>query len=112
MELTIDKRELEGVTVLDISGILTRGVSSEALLGRVEQLLAAGATKMVLNLSDLTFFDSTGLNVLMKAAILAGEQGASLKLVQPRDMTTSPGPLAMFRDEAEALASFQPLPLQ
>lgn len=112
MELTIDTRELEGVTVLDISGILTRGASSEALLGRLEQLLTAGARKLVLNLSDLTFFDSMGLSVLMKAVILAEDQGASVKLVQPRDMTTSPGPLEMFSDEAEALASFQELPLQ
>jgi anti-sigma B factor antagonist len=112
VELTIDTREADGVTLLDVSGILTRGTPSEALLGRVEKLLAAGKKKLILNLSEVTFFDSMGLGALMKAVILAEEQGASLKLVQPRDMTSSPGPLEMYGDETEALASFQPAPLQ
>jgi anti-sigma B factor antagonist len=58
VELTIDTREADGVTLLDVSGILTRGTPSEALLGRVEKLLAAGKKKLILNLSEVTFFDS------------------------------------------------------
>jgi len=115
LELTLVSREAEGVALVDVTGILTRGYSSDALLDYVRKLLAAGNRKLILNLSGLAFFDSMGLSALMKSAILADEQGASLKLVQPRDMTAAARaatPLEMFSDEAQALASFRQPPLQ
>lgn len=115
MDTSFDVREKGDVTILDVRGVLVRGPSCEGLFQQVKQLLAAGKAKLVLNLAELTFFDSIGMNALIKAAVAAAEQGAQLKLVRPEEMSSSTqtlGPLEMYADEEEALASFAPLPLQ
>jgi anti-anti-sigma factor len=114
MDTGFDVREKGGVTILDVRGALVRGPSCDGLLRAVAQLLDTGQARLVLNLSELTFFDSIGMSTLMKAVVAAEERGARLRLVRPEEMASSPatlGPLEMCADEEEALASFNSLPL-
>jgi anti-anti-sigma factor len=109
MDFSIQVREARGVTVLDLTGTLVRGEPCAALQRQVEELLGAGAKKLLLNLLELSFLDSLGMNALMKAVILTGEQGGEMKLVRPREMesaTRAVNPLDFYESEAEALASF------
>lgn len=115
LELGIEMREADGVAVLDVSGILARGPACETLLERVKAVLEAGKRKVVLNLAELTFFDSIGMSTLMKSVIAAEERGAELRVVRPREMSPAAwgtGPLELCADEEEALNSFVSPPLQ
>ena len=109
MDFSIQLRESRGVTVLDLTGSLVRGEPCEKLRRQVGDLLAAGKKKLLLNLEELNFMDSIGMNALMKAVILTGEQGGEMKIVRPREMesaASATSPLDLYESESEALASF------
>ena len=50
---------------------------------QVEQALAGGAPAIVVDLSDVTFFDSTGLGALIAARTSCGDGGTALSLRAP-----------------------------
>jgi anti-sigma B factor antagonist len=109
VDLTIRRRQRGSVTVLDLSGRLSRGVACDALLDQVTRILAANQKAILINLAEVDFVDSVGLNTLMKTVLYAQEQGGRLRLVRPRAMPDSAlaaSPLDLFPDEAEALDGF------
>jgi anti-sigma B factor antagonist len=78
--LKINNREVDGVSVVDLSGRIVLGEESNAMREQVKGLLAAGKKKIVLTMDNVTYIDSAGLGTLVAAHHSARTQGASLKL--------------------------------
>lgn len=76
------EREAGGVTVLELEGRIVLGEESNAFRERVKTLLAAGKTKIVLNMGNVTYIDSAGLGTLVASHQSARTQGATLRLAQ------------------------------
>jgi anti-sigma B factor antagonist len=80
MALKITNREVDGVAVLALGGRIVLGEETAALLEKVKSLLTAGKKKLVLNLKNVTFVDSSGLDALIIVHTSAKSSGASLRL--------------------------------
>ncbi|MBZ5699389.1 MAG: STAS domain-containing protein [Acidobacteriia bacterium] len=80
MALKITDRVVDGVAVEALEGRIVLGEESSALREKVKSLLAAGQKKVVLNMDNVTYIDSSGLGTLVASHTSARTQGASLKL--------------------------------
>jgi anti-sigma B factor antagonist len=68
-----------GIVVVHLAGRLN-AVSSPEAKERLKGLVAEGSRSLVLDLSDLSFIDSSGLSALVAGYKAAAEAGGSLKL--------------------------------
>jgi anti-sigma B factor antagonist len=80
MTLTITSGEANGVTVLWLEGRIVLGEESSALRQTVKSLLADGKKNIVINLSNVTFIDSSGLGALVTAYSSVKSGGGALRL--------------------------------
>ena len=118
MALQISTRQSDDVTILDLHGRSTINDRESALLySHLRNLLAVGVRKVLLNLTDLTQIDSSGLGVIATTCASLNRRGGCLGFLRPRgavlDVLTVLHLLDIipcFEDEAEALASFSPRP--
>jgi len=78
--LKMTDRVVDGVDVVAMEGRIVLGEESTALREKVKSLLAAGQKKIVLNMDNVTYIDSSGLGALVAAHTSARSQGAYLKL--------------------------------
>jgi anti-sigma B factor antagonist len=74
-------RQVNGVTVVDMSGRITLGEGSVILRDTVRDLLGKGQKKILLNLGDVTYIDSSGIGELVSAFTSVRNQGGELKLL-------------------------------
>jgi anti-sigma B factor antagonist len=74
-------RQVNGVTILDCSGRITLGEGSVILRDAVRDLLAKGNKKILLNLGDVTYIDSSGIGEMVSAFTTVRNQGGELKLL-------------------------------
>jgi anti-sigma B factor antagonist len=79
--MKVSTRQRDGVTILDLKGKITIGVGDVALRNAVQEAMNGGATKMVINLRDVTTIDSSGVGELVSAYTTATNRGAKLALV-------------------------------
>jgi anti-sigma B factor antagonist len=79
--MKIDKRVQGGVTILDVEGKITIGKGDVALREAVQQALAEGATKLLIDLADVTMIDSSGVGELVSAFTTVTNRGGKLKLL-------------------------------
>jgi anti-sigma B factor antagonist len=105
---------VDGVTVLDLSGRITLGEGSVQLRDAIRDLISKGQTKILLNLGDVNYIDSSGLGELVSAYTTARNQGAMLKLLKltkkVHDLLQLTKLYTVFDvsdDEAIAVASFK-----
>jgi anti-sigma B factor antagonist len=111
--LTIDVRDIGEVRVLELNGRLALGDDSKSFRDRVRSLVQAGKKKIVLNLSQVHYIDSSGIAMLVASSQIARSQGATLKLanVSPKitevlNMTKLTPVFDIYENEATAVASF------
>ena len=81
MSMKISTRQVDGVTVVDCSGRITLGEGSVTLRETVGQLLAKNQKKILLNLGDVNYIDSSGIGELVSAFTTVRNQGGELKLL-------------------------------
>jgi len=74
-------RQINGVTVVDMSGRITLGEGSVVLRDSIRDLVAKGQKKILLNLGDVTYIDSSGIGELVSAFTTVRNQGGELKLL-------------------------------
>jgi anti-sigma B factor antagonist len=74
-------REVSGVTVVDVSGRITLGEGSAMLREMVRDLLSKGQKRIVLNLGDVNYIDSSGIGELVSGFTTVRNQGGELKLL-------------------------------
>jgi anti-sigma B factor antagonist len=66
MPLEITQREMNGVYLLALKGRLVLGQESSGLRAMIDNLLASGVTRIVINLEHVNYVDSAGLGALIE----------------------------------------------
>ena len=114
MSMKFKTREVDGVTILDLSGRITLGEGSGTLRDAVRDLVSKGSKKMLLNLGGVDYIDSSGLGELVAAYTAVKNSGGDLKLVnltkKVSDLLVITKLATVFDvkdDEAAAVASFE-----
>src|SRR5579871_6733481 len=77
LSLTVEKREPD-TTVLEISGRITIGRESGQIDDAVIRALDEGVRKMIVDLTHVTFIDSTGIGIIAYCFGKASKAGAQL----------------------------------
>jgi anti-sigma B factor antagonist len=106
-------RQVGGVTVLDISGRITLGEGNVILREIVRDLAEKGQKRIVLNLGEVQYIDSSGVGELVKSHTTIRNQGGELKLTNLNkrvhdllQMTRLSAVFDIQKDEASAIESF------
>ena len=81
MSMKASTRQIDGVTIVDLSGRITLGEGSVVLRDTVKDLLGKGQKKILLNLGDVSYIDSSGIGELVSAFTSVRNQGGELKLL-------------------------------
>src|SRR5271165_4289501 len=79
--MTITSREVSHVTIVDITGRITLGDETGQLRDTVRALLAADKKKIVLNLAEVDYIDSSGVGELVSSFTAVRNAGGELKLL-------------------------------
>jgi anti-sigma B factor antagonist len=113
MSLKASTRQLDGVTVVDLSGRITLGEGSVVLRDAIRDLVSKGDKKLLLNLGDVTYIDSSGIGELVSAFTAVRKEGGELKLLnltkKVHDLLQITKLYTVFDvkdDEAAAVSSF------
>jgi anti-sigma B factor antagonist len=112
-QLSIKDREVGDVTILDLSGKITIGEGSVQLREAVRRLLDDGKKKILLNLGEVAYVDSSGIGELVSSYTTTNNQGGQLKLLnltkKIQDLLMITKLLTVFETfdkESEAIGSF------
>jgi anti-sigma B factor antagonist len=112
--LYINERRIEDVTVLDLKGRIRLTDRTRGLHKSIRSLVEKGKTRILLNLSQVTHIDASGLDELVASCVTAGNQGGEIKLLHPteqmREVITTANLSALFdiyNNEYDAIASFK-----
>jgi anti-sigma B factor antagonist len=74
-------RQVDGVAVVDMSGRITLGEGSVVLRDTIRDLISKGSKKILLNLGNVTYIDSSGIGELVSAFTAVRREGGELKLL-------------------------------
>lgn len=109
MKLSV--RDAGKVRVIELRGSMTIGSGDSDLKNAVERLLDEGRDRIVIQMAEVPYVDSTGANMLIHCTKVAGERGAMVHLAAPSRKVTEilgkfPHNLQIFEDEVKAVGSF------
>ena len=111
--LYINERRIEDVTVLDLKGRIRLTDRTRGLHKSIRSLVEKGKTRILLNLSQVTHIDASGLDELVASCVTAGNQGGEIKLLHPteqmREVLKTANLSALFdiyNNEYDAIAGF------
>ena len=114
MSMKSSTRQVDGITIVDLSGRITLGEGSVLLRDMVRDLVTKGQRKILLNLGDVTYIDSSGIGELVSAFTTVRNQGGELKLLnltkKVHDLLQITKLYTVFDvkdDEASAVAAFK-----
>ena len=109
--MKISTRKVDGVMVVDISGRIVLGEGG-SLRETINAVLFSGEKKLLLNLAEVNYIDSTGLGELISAHTSVQKDGGQIQFLKltnkVRDLlqiTKLYTVLNIKDDEAEAIAS-------
>jgi anti-sigma B factor antagonist len=113
MGMKFKTRQVDGVTVLDLSGRITLGEGSVTLRDAVQDAVSKGHKNILLNLGNVDYIDSSGIGELVSAFTSVKNAGGELKLLhltkKVHDLLQITKLYTVFDvkdDEAEAISSF------
>ncbi len=113
MTMKASTRQVDGVTIVDLSGRITLGEGSVLLRDTIRDLVTKGSKKILLNLGDVTYIDSSGIGELVSAFTSVRKEGGELKLLnltkKVHDLLQITKLYTVFEvkdDEAAAVSSF------
>ena len=114
MTMKTSTRQVDGITIVDLSGRITLGEGSVILRDTVRDLVTKGNRKILLNLGDVNYIDSSGIGELVSAFTTVRNQGGELKLLnltkKVHDLLQITKLYTVFDvkdDEAAAVGSFK-----
>jgi anti-sigma B factor antagonist len=81
MSLKIDSREVAHVSILDIDGRIVLGDEIHQLRDAVRDLVKQGKKKIILNLANVDYIDSSGVGELVGSFTTVRNAGGELKLM-------------------------------
>ncbi len=106
-------RQVHDIAIVDVSGRITLGEGNVMLREAIQGLLAKGGKKILLNLHEVGYVDSSGIGELVKSYTTIRNQGGQMKLVNPSQrlhdllqMTRLSAVFDIHADEASAIQSF------
>jgi anti-sigma B factor antagonist len=115
MSLDTNRREREGIALIDLKGRITVGSEATSLRETMRTLVAEGKTNVILNLDGVEYIDSTGLGALVMCQNSMLKAGGKVKLLNLNQrtiellvMTKLTVVFETFNDEQDALNSFFP----
>jgi anti-sigma B factor antagonist len=113
VSVKLTTRQVGDVTVIDAAGRITLGEGASAFRDIIRDLAAKGDKKLLLNLSEVSYIDSSGIGELVSGFTTVTNHGGSLKLVglskRVKDLlqiTKLYTVFETFDDEAQAVRSF------
>lgn len=113
MSVKLTTRQVGDVTVIDAAGRITLGEGSSAFRDTIRDLTTRGDRKILLNLGDVTYIDSSGIGELVSAFTTVTNQSGQLKLLnlskRVQDLlqiTKLYTVFEVFEDETVAVRSF------
>ena len=114
MSMRATIRQVSSVSVVDLSGRITLGEGCSQLRELIRDLLSKGHNKLLLNLGDVTYIDSSGIGELVSGFTAVSNAGGQLKLLnltkKVHDLLQITKLLTVFdvhEDEAKAVSSFK-----
>ena len=113
MSAKLNARQVGDVTVIDVSGRITLGEGSSVIRDEMHGLTDRGIKKVLLNLGDVTYIDSSGIGELVSGYTTMTNAGGTLKLLnltkRVKDLlqiTKLYTVFDVYEDEAHAVRSF------
>ena len=113
-ELNISERQAGDVTILDLGGKITIGEGSVALREAIRRLLGEGKNKILLNLGNVGYIDSSGIGELVSSFTTVNRENGQLKLLnltqKVQDLLAITKLLTVFDtfdEEGDALGSYK-----
>jgi len=119
--ITVNVRRIESVSVVDLGGRITLGDGSTTLRDTIRGLLVQGDLRILLNLGDVSYIDSSGLGELVSAFSQVRKSGGDLKLLNLTrkvhdllQITKLYTVFDVYQDEASAIAALvaEPTPVR
>jgi len=81
----VEKRRIEGMTLLRLEGVIKLGESAEFLTQTLERSLAEETGHVLIDFSSINYIDSTGIGELVGYLGRFREIGRKLILINPSD---------------------------
>ena len=111
--MKIEMRTIGDVRILDCSGKITLGEGTMAVRNTVLDIFKDGGKKIIVNLADVNYIDSSGIGELVRTYITVSSGGGQLKLLsltkKIQELLQITKLLTVFQvydSESAALASF------
>lgn len=111
--ITIEERQVRGVTIIDLAGKITLGESNRRLHDSIKRLVSEGKNQIIVNLAKVSHIDSSGLGELVGGYTTLKSNNGVLKLVNVNDRVTSLMTITklytvfeIFDNEPDAVNSF------
>jgi anti-sigma B factor antagonist len=112
--MKIETRTVGDVRILDCSGKITLGEGTMAVRNTVRDILKGNGKKIILNLADVNYIDSSGIGELVSTYTTVTNSGGQLKLLSLTKkiqellaITKLLTVFQVFENESAALASFK-----
>ena len=113
MSVKLTNRQVGDVTVVDAVGRITLGEGASTFRDSIRDLAAGGHKKILLNLAEVSYIDSSGIGELVSGFTTVANQGGSVKLLKltkrVQDLLQITKLYTVFEvhdDEAKAVRSF------
>lgn len=113
MSVKLTNRQVGDVTVVDAAGRITLGEGASAFRDTIRNLADNGNKKLLVNLGDVTYIDSSGIGEMVSSYTTVTNHGGQLKLLnlnkRVKDLlqvTKLYTVFEVFDDEASAVRSF------
>ncbi len=113
MSVKMNTRQVGDVSVIDAAGRITLGEGASVFRDTIRDLVAKGDKKVLLNLGNVSYIDSSGIGEMVSGFTTVTNQGGQLKLLglskRVKDLlqiTKLYTVFEVFEDEAAAIRSF------
>ncbi len=113
MSVKLTTRQVGDVTVVEASGRITLGEGASSFRDTIRELVASGHKKLLLNLAEISYIDSSGIGEMVSAFTTVANQGGAMKLLnltkRVQDLlqiTKLYTVFEVFDDEPAAIRSF------
>ena len=113
MSVKLSTRQVGDVSVVDVAGRITLGEGSSALRDMIRDMVSKGQKKILLNLGEVSYIDSSGIGELVSGFTTVTNNGGQLKLLgltkRVKDLLQITKLYTVFDvhdDEAGAIRSF------
>lgn len=81
MSVKLSTRQVGDVNVIDVAGRITLGEGSSTLRDALRDMVGKGQKKILLNLGQVSYIDSSGIGELVSGFTTVTNQGGELKLL-------------------------------